>query len=658
MEKNPFKTLLSPIQVGSHLLKNRVIMGSMHMGMEEQKTGTINPAEKLAAFYEERAKGGVALIVTGGFSPNKEGALIPHGAELSSLEHLSFHKVITERVHAAESKILLQILHAGRYALHPQLVAPSALGSPISPYVPHALSAETIDQTISDFIRCAALAKDAGYDGVEIMGSEGYLINQFLAQRSNQRTDQWGETYENRMRFPIRIASGIREQTGKDFLISFRLSCSDFVEGGSSFEQVVSLAKKLEESGVSLINTGIGWHESRTPTIAMSVPRAAFTGITAQLRPHLNIPVVASNRINTPEVAEQVLTEDCADLISMARPFLADPEFVAKAEKNEAHRINVCIACNQACLDQVFSGKSASCLVNPRAGRETQLNYLPASNPKTIAIVGAGPAGLSTAYVAALRGHHVTLFDQEAEIGGQLRYAVKIPGKSEFHETLRFYEVMLKELGVSLKLGHKATLEDLADTKNYSPLFDEIVLATGVTPRPIPLFDESSPSKVLSYLEVLRDEKQVGERVAVIGMGGIAFDVALYLIEHKAVLNRQLSLLQRSSAKVGKRLGKTTGWIHLQNLKTSGVQFFSNVNYEKVDETGLHFSINGQTKLLEIDHVIIAAGQESFAPLHRSLKDTLKKHDLMLHLIGGARETLSLDAKHAIAEGAELAARF
>ncbi|MDU1142951.1 FAD-dependent oxidoreductase [Aeromonas rivipollensis] len=669
-----YPTLLTPLDLGFTQLKNRVLMGSMHTGLEEEKGGF----DKLAAFYAERARGGVALIVTGGIAPNLRGRLVPHGSQLSFPWQVAKHKKVTQAVHQEGGKIALQILHAGRYAYHPFSLAPSAIRAPISPFKPRAMSERQIRGTIRDFASTAALAKAAGYDGVEVMGSEGYLINQFICERTNQRNDGWGGSSENRMRFPLEIVRAIRERVGTDFIIIFRLSMLDLVEKGSSLEEVIALGKALEQAGVSLINTGIGWHEARIPTIATSVPRGAFSWVTAELKKHLKVPLITTNRINTPEVAERILAQGEADMVSMARPFLADPEFVIKAAENRADEINTCIACNQACLDHVFKQKRASCLVNPRACFETELTFGRVPQPKKLAVVGAGPAGLAFACYAAERGHQVSLFDQAPTIGGQFNFAKQIPGKEEFHETLRYFARRLEKCGVELYLGQRQSAESLLGGG-----FDEVILATGIRPRTpdIPGIDHP---KVLSYLDVLRDGKPVGQKVAVIGAGGIGFDVAEFLVEKKAegsadhhrdhwlrewgidkslgergglmtpvidAPERQIWLLQRKESKVGDGLGKTTGWIHRTVLKNRKVQMLSGVQYLRIDDEGLHIQVGEARQCLPVDQVIICAGQEPLRELQAGLQAAGKP----VHIIGGADVAAELDAKRAIRQGAELA---
>ncbi|EKP0259921.1 NADPH-dependent 2,4-dienoyl-CoA reductase [Aeromonas sobria] len=670
-----YPTLLTPLDLGFTQLRNRVLMGSMHTGLEEEKGGF----DKLAAFYAERARGGVGLIVTGGIAPNLRGRLVPHGSQLSFPWQVSKHKKVTSAVHQEGGKIALQILHAGRYAYHPFSLAPSALKAPISPFKPRAMSERQIRGTIRDFAATAALAKAAGYDGVEVMGSEGYLINQFICERTNKRSDGWGGSNENRMRFPVEIVRAIRERVGIDFIIIFRLSMLDLVEQGSTLEEVIALGKALEAVGVTLINTGIGWHEARIPTIATSVPRGAFSWVTAELKKHLTVPLITTNRINTPEVAERILAGGEADMVSMARPFLADPEFVIKAAENRADEINTCIACNQACLDHVFKQKRASCLVNPRACFETELTFGRVPQPKKLAVVGAGPAGLAFACYAAERGHQVSLFDQAPIIGGQFNFAKQIPGKEEFHETLRYFAKRLEKCGVELYLGQRQSAESLLGGG-----FDEVILATGIRPRS-PNIPGIEHAKVMNYLDVLRDHKPVGQKVAVIGAGGIGFDVAEYLVENKVAMDadghrdhwlkewgidkqlgergglitpeidapeRQVWLLQRKESKVGDGLGKTTGWIHRTVLKNRKVQMLSGVQYLRIDDEGLHIQVGETKQCLPVDQVIICAGQEPLKELQAGLLAAGKP----VHIIGGADVAAELDAKRAIRQGAELAA--
>lgn len=668
---SPFPKLLAPLDLGFTTLRNRVLMGSMHVGLEEEKNGF----EKLAAFYAERARGGVGLIVTGGISPNIAGWVAPFGGRMSKLSHAQKHKTITSAVHEAGGKICMQILHTGRYGYHPFSVSASAIKSPITPFKPRALSKRGITNTIKDFAKSAVLAQEAGYDGVEVMGSEGYLINQFFCERTNHRNDEWGGSLDNRARFAVETVRQTRQAVGDNFIIIYRLSMLDLVEGGAPWEEVVYLAKAIEKAGATLINTGIGWHEARVPTIATSVPRAAFTWITQRMKQEVSIPLITTNRINTPEVAEQVLSDGHADMVSMARPFLADAEFVNKAQRNEADQINTCIACNQACLDHVFERKRASCLVNPRACYETELIFKQTANAKNIAVIGAGPAGLAFATYAAEMGHHVQLFDQASAIGGQFNYAKQIPGKEEFNETLRYFQRRIELTGVKLHLNTVISA-DMLDAKQY----DCVVLATGIKPRNLTI-SGASHSKVLSYLDVLRDHKPVGKRVAIIGAGGIGFDVAEYLVETESLTTsldkwlehwgidksfanpgalkpaqikpaeREVYLLQRKASKVGAGLGKTTGWIHRSSLKNHAVQMINNVSYEKIDDAGLHILMNGELRCLEVDNVIICAGQEPMRDLHQTLIDA--GHSV--HLIGGADVASELDAKRAIRQGAELA---
>ncbi|MBC3918554.1 NADPH-dependent 2,4-dienoyl-CoA reductase [Undibacterium sp. CY18W] len=663
--------LTKPLDLGFTTLPNRLLMGSMHVGLEEVDNGF----ERMAVFYAERARGGVALIVTGGIAPNERARPMHGGAMLTTEAEAEHHKIVTQAVHEAGGKIAMQILHFGRYSYQPTLVAPSAIKAPINPFKPHALTTEEVEETISDFVRCATLAKSAGYDGVEVMGSEGYLINEFIAARTNQREDEWGGTYENRIRFPIEIVRRIREKVGSNFIIIYRLSMLDLVEGGSTLDEVIQLAQAIEAAGATIINTGIGWHEARIPTIATKVPRAAFAWVTKKLKGHVNIPLIATNRINTPEVAEQLLADDYCDMVSMARPLLADPLFMRKAEQGKSDEINTCIGCNQACLDHTFGGKVTSCLVNPRACHETELIDAPLAKAKRIAVVGAGPAGLSFATTAAHRGHAVTLFDAASEIGGQFNVAKQVPGKEEFYETLRYFGKQISLTGVTLKLNTKVSAVDLQD-------FDEVVLATGILPR-TPAIDGIDHPKVLSYLDVLRDKKPVGKMVAIIGAGGIGFDVAEYLshsgtspsldpkkffaewgvdTDYKNVGGlceaeiekpaRQIFLLQRKTSKVGDGLGKTTGWIHRTGLKNREVQMIAGVSYDKVDDAGLHVTVDGVQKLIPVDNVILCAGQEP----RRELQAALEAAGKPVHLIGGADVAAELDAKRAINQGTRLAA--
>lgn len=666
--------LLAPLDLGFTTLKNRILMGSMHIGLEEAPGGYA----RMAAFYAERAQGEVGLIVTGGISPNDAGRTFAHASKLDTLEEAEKHKVITQAVHDAGGKIAMQILHTGRYSYQQEIVAPSAIQAPINPIKPQQLSSAEVWQTISDFVNCAKLAQYAGYDGVEIMGSEGYLINEFIAARTNHRDDEWGGQYENRIRFPIEIVKRTREEVGENFIIIYRLSMLDLVEGGSTLDEVIHLAKEIEKAGATIINTGIGWHEARIPTIATKVPRAAFTWVTEKIRPHVKVPLITSNRINTPEMAEYVLASGHADIVSMARPMLADPEFALKAREGRSDEINTCIGCNQACLDHIFNGKVASCLVNPRACHETELNFKAAATPKKIAVVGAGPAGLSFATYAASRGHKIKLYEAAEQIGGQFNIAKTIPGKEEFYETLRYFNRQIElQPNIELVLNYKIDYDELAKSE-----FDDIVIATGVTPRHLNLEGIQHP-KVLSYLDVLKARQPVGQKVAIIGAGGIGFDTAEFLthegesgsihpkkfydewgidtsysqvgglktaaVEHSA---REIYLLQRKASSVGATLGKTTGWIHRTGLKNRNVKMIAGAQYEKIDDQGLHIQVGEKTTVLDVDHVIICAGQESFTAMYEPLKQLGKN----VHLIGGAKEAGELDAKRAIRHGAELAA--
>ncbi|GAA3033944.1 NADPH-dependent 2,4-dienoyl-CoA reductase [Kitasatospora albolonga] len=658
--------LLRPLDLGFTTLPNRVIMGSMHVGLEEAEHGF----ERMAEFYATRARAGVGLIVTGGIAPNEAGRPWDGGAKLTTAEEAAEHRVITEAVHGAGGRIALQLLHFGRYAYHPALVAPSAVQAPISPFPPRALTDEEVERTIEDFADAAALAQSAGYDGVEIMGSEGYLINEFIASHTNHREDRWGGSYENRMRFPVEIVRRVRERVGPEFILIYRLSMLDLVPGGSTLPEVVQLAKAVEAAGATIINTGIGWHEARIPTIATSVPRGAWAWVTKQLMGEVSVPLVTSNRINTPELAEQLLADGHADLVSLARPLLADPEFVAKAAAGAPEAINTCIGCNQACLDHTFSGRITSCLVNPRACHETELVLGPTQRRKRIGVVGAGPAGLGFAVAAAERGHAVTLYDADDKIGGQLNVARQVPGKQEFDETLRYYRHQLAERQVELRLGELASAEQL-----LAEGYDEVVLATGVTPRTPDIPGVDHPS-VLGYLDVLRGGAAVGERVAVIGAGGIGFDVAEYLTdsgadfyaswgidtEHrergglrapeKELPPRQVHLIQRKAGKVGAGLGKTTGWIHRQEIAKRGVVTVSGAEYRKIDDEGLHLVVDGEERVLAVDTVVLCAGQEP----RRELHDALVAGGASVHLIGGADVAAELDAKRAIDQGTRLAA--
>jgi 2,4-dienoyl-CoA reductase (NADPH2) len=671
VENNNYPHLFEPLDLGFTQLPNRVLMGSMHIGLEEEPEGF----EKLAQFYAERAAGGVGLIVTGGVAPNRAGWVMPFAARMTKKKHAKEHRAITDAVHQNGGKICMQILHTGRYGYHPLLVAPSSLRSRINPFRPRALTAWGIKKTIKDYANSAYMAQQGGYDGIEIMGSEGYLINQFLCPKTNKRKDEWGGTFENRARFAIETVKAIREKVGIEFIIIFRLSMLDLIDDGHKWDEVVWLAKQLEQIGVNLINTGIGWHESKIPTIATMVPRAAFTWVTEKLKGEVSIPLITTNRINTPEIAESVLADGHADMVSMARPFLADPEFVNKAAAGKADEINTCIACNQACLDHVFKKQRASCLVNPRAGYETELNFPPTTNPKKLAVIGAGPAGLAFSTHAAERGHEVTLFDDKDIIGGQFNYAKQVPGKEEFYETLRYFGKRIEQTGVVLTLGQRQTAQMIADGG-----FDEVILASGINPRDIGLKGTDHP-KTMSYLDVLRDHKTVGESVAIIGAGGIGFDVAEYLLAKPGLVNdidawleswgvdksyqtrgalkdpshveikRKVYLLQRKSSNVGSGLGKTTGWVHRKSLRSHGVEMIPGVSYKEVNDQGLHIEVNGEPRVLDVDNVIICAGQVP----NRELQQDLTSLGLTVHLIGGADVASELDAKRAIRQGSELA---
>ncbi|MCS3431399.1 FAD-dependent oxidoreductase [Klebsiella sp. BIGb0407] len=667
-----YPSLFAPLDLGFTTLKNRMLMGSMHTGLEELAGGET----RLAAFYAERARHGVALIVTGGIAPSPSGVTVSHGAVLNNKDQLASHRVVTDAVHREGGKIALQILHTGRYSYQPQLVAPSAIQAPINPFTPHALSHEEILTLIDDFAHCASLARDAGYDGVEIMGSEGYLINQFLALRTNQRDDEWGGSYQQRMRFAVEIVRRVREQTGDDFIIIYRLSMLDLVEGGGNFEEAVELAQAIEQAGATLINTGIGWHEARIPTIATSVPRGAFRWVTRKLKQYVSLPLITTNRINSPATAEDILTSGDADMVSMARPFLADAEFMTKAAAGLADEINTCIGCNQACLDQIFAGKVTSCLVNPRACHETLMPIQQTVQAKRLAVIGAGPAGLASAINAAARGHHVTLFDARSEIGGQFTLAMQIPGKEEFAETLRYYRQMLAKTGVTLALNRYVTAPMLAN-------FDEVILASGIEPR-LPDIEGITHSKVLSYPEVLQNKAAVGQRVAIIGAGGIGFDIAMYLSQsgtsssqsiHQfceewgidtdlqqagglskqkpspARSPREIVLLQRKNSRPGEGLGKTTGWIHRATLIVRGVKMVSGVRYQRIDDEGLHILVNGEPQCLAVDNIIVCAGQEP----RRELAEPLRAMGKKVHIIGGADVATEIDARRAIAQGTHLA---
>jgi 2,4-dienoyl-CoA reductase (NADPH2) len=668
----PYPALLSPIELRGGTLRNRVVMGSMHTGLEDRPWHV----PQLAEYFAERARGGVGLIVTGGYSPNVRGWLLPFGSQMTSRLQAMRHRTVTDAVHAEGGKIALQLLHAGRYGYTPFSVSASASKSPITPFKASGMSARTVERTIADFARAAALAKKAGYDGVEIMGSEGYLINQFLAARTNQRTDRWGGSPENRMRFPIEIVRQVREAVGEDMIVMYRMSLLDLVPDGQSWDETALLAKEIEAAGASVINTGIGWHEARVPTILTQVPRGAWSWTTRRLRQEVSIPVCASNRINTPELAEELLTDGTADLVSMARPFLADPAFVQKAAEGRADEINTCIACNQACLDHTFANNRASCLVNPRACHETELVLLPVprTRARTVAVVGGGPAGMAAALAAAERGHQVTLFEAAPELGGQFRLAMAIPGKEEFAETLRYYRRRFEVLGVDVRLSTRAEVGGLT-------AYDEVVVATGVVPR-IPALEGISHPKVVSYADVLAGRVVPGARVAVVGAGGIGVDMAHFLshdvsetvddwLAHWGVADpavhrggltdkkarmpaREVFLLQRKTTPIGKDLGKTSGWAHRLVLKDSGVHLVNGVTYDRVDDAGLHVTIDGEPRLLDVDHVVICAGQESVRELYDELLTI--EDGPRVHLIGGADVAAELDAKRAIKQGTEVAA--
>lgn len=665
---NSYPHLFQPLDLGFTTLKNRILMGSMHTGLEESKNGYA----KMAAFYAERARGGVGLIVTGGIAPNRAGWTVPFASKMATKSEANKHKVITEAVHHEGGKICMQILHAGRYSYSPLAVAPSGIQSPISPFKPWTLTQSGIKRTINDFVNCAALAQEAGYDGVEIMGSEGYLINQFIVSKTNKRTDEWGGSFENRTRFPLEIVKKVRERVGTNFIIIYRLSMLDLVDDGSTWEEVVHLAKAIEAAGATIINTGIGWHEARVPTIATMVPRAGFSWVTKRLMGEVKIPLITTNRINMPDIAEQVLAEGHADMVSMARPFLADPELPLKAMEGRADEINTCIACNQACLDHIFEQKNASCMVNPRACNELDFNITPTAKKKKIAVVGAGPAGLSCAVTLGQRGHEVHLFEAQANVGGQFNMAKEIPGKEEFKETLRYY---LRQLELHKVQLHLNSIFD----ENHHAAFDEVVISTGVSGRRAGIEGENHP-KVLTYTDVILHKKPVGKKVAIIGAGGIGFDVAEYLthdkdtdVQHfmeswgvdmtyqsrgglgnnpKQSSPREVVLLQRSKGKIGERLGKTTGWIHRTALKQKKVKMLNEVTYVKIDDQGLHVNIKGKAEIFEVDNIVICAGQSS----NNQLFTNLKKSHNNIHLIGGALEAGELDAKRAIEQGVKLGA--
>ncbi|WP_108973978.1 oxidoreductase [Leptospira ryugenii] len=670
---NSFPHLLSPLDLGFTTLKNRTLMGSMHTGLEEAENGY----DRMAAFYGERAKGDCALIVTGGIAPSEAGRVAKGGSVMDTMEEALHHRVVTKAVHEAGGKIAMQILHTGRYGYHDKIVAPSPLRAPINMFKPHPLTEEEIMRTIEEFATCASLAREAGYDGVEVMGSEGYLINQFIAKRTNQREDDWGGSFENRIRFPLEILKAVRKKVGNDFIIIYRLSMLDLVEEGGNIDEVVYLAKEVEKAGASIINTGIGWHEARIPTIAMMVPRAAFTWVTAKVKGHVKIPLITSNRINTPELAEEILARGDADLVSMARPFLADPMFVKKAKEGKSEEINTCIACNQACLDHIFVGKTASCLVNPRACHETEIVIRPAEKKKKIAVVGAGPGGMSCATTLAERGHEVDLYDASSELGGQLNIARRIPGKEEFNETIRYFRNRIQSTGVRLHLQMKVGADDLIQKK-----YDEVVLATGVSPR-IPAIPGVENSKVITYADLILKSKQPGKSVVVIGAGGIGFDVSLYLtdaghaftkenywkewgidpsitqngglttkVETKS--DRKVVMLKRSNSKFGSTLGKTTGWIHKTSLEDRKVEQISGVEYKKIDDRGITINTKAGERLIEADSIILCAGQEP----KRDLLPELERAGIPVHLIGGADEAGELDAKRAIEQGTKLAAKL
>jgi len=670
-----YTKLFAPLDLGHVTLPNRILMGSMHTGLEDKASDY----DKLAAYFAERARGGVGLMVTGGIAPSIQGWLKPFGGRLTMPWHKPRHRKLTDAVHAEGGRICLQILHAGRYGYHPLSVAPSKIKSPITPFTPRALSSRGVERTIHDFVHCAKLAQDAGYDGVEVMGSEGYLINQFIAERTNHRNDAWGGDAARRMRFAIEIVRRTRAAVGRNFIIIYRLSMLDLVEGGQDWSEIVKLAKAIEAAGASIINTGIGWHEARVPTIVTSVPRAGFAWVTKKLKGEVAIPLIATNRINMPEVAERILADGEADMVSMARPLLADPAWANKAKAGRSERINTCIACNQACLDHVFQNKRASCLVNPRACHETELKIEPASVRKRIAVIGAGPAGMACASTLGERGHAVTLIDKANEIGGQFNYAKQIPGKEEFHETLRYFRHQLSDTGVDVQLGQTADAASL-----HAGGYDEVVIATGITPRTVS-FPGSDDPRVLSYLDVLARHQSVGAKVAIIGAGGIGFDVAEFLVEHAPSPTtdvarwtrewgvdmqlaqrgglqkpkpeapaRQIWLLQRSEGRPGTRLNKTTGWVHRATLKAKQVSMLGKVSYQRFDDQGLHITVDGAPQILPVDHVVVCAGQEP----NRRLADELIAAGLKVHVIGGADVAAELDAKRAIAQGTRLASHI
>lgn len=673
--QTPYPHLFAPLDVGSAQLPNRVVMGSMHTGLEDRA----DRLPKLAEYFAARARGGVGLMITGGFAPNVRGWLAPFGSRLASRRAARRHRVVTDAVHAEGGKIALQILHAGRYAYHPFSVSASAVKAPINPFTPRALSTRGVQRQIADFVRAATLAQEAGYDGVEIMGSEGYFINQFLAKRTNRRTDAYGGDVDNRIRLAREIVQRTREAVGDDFLVIYRASLLDLVDDGQTFDDTVALAQAVEAAGASILSTGIGWHESRVPTIVTSVPRGAFADVTARLRPHVSIPVTASNRVNTPELAESLLAEGSCDLVSLARPLLADPDFVAKAAAGRPESINTCIACNQACLDHAFANRPVSCLVNPRAARETEPAFvpMPTVRAKDVAVVGAGPAGLATACAAAERGHRVTLFESADEIGGQFNLAKRIPGKAEFAETIRYFQVRLDDLGVQTRLGVTAQKSDLED-------YDDVVVAAGVLPR-VPDIPGVDGPNVLSYIDVLTGEKPVGARVAVLGAGGIGFDVAQFLTHSpvpphtqpaldawraewgvsdepqapggltdkgEVTVERQVYLLQRKTSRVGAGLAKTSGWVHRAGLKRRNVEMVPGATYDHIDQAGLHCVVDGRPRLFEVDHVVVCAGQQPHRQLHAQLNDVPAR----VHLVGGADVAAELDAKRAVEQGTRLGA--